>query len=85
MVQFRYRKYGVSKKDYDNMLKNQDYKCKICRQVNIINKRTLDVDHCHKTNKIRGLLCQKCNRGIGLLNDNPVLCARSALYLNGEL
>lgn len=55
----------------------QDGHCYICPRSLI-----LHVDHCHKTHKVRGLLCNKCNRGIGMMNDDPVLLARAIDYLN---
>ena len=57
--------YKITLKDYDDMLKAQDSKCLICGFDG-----PLVVDHCHKTNKIRGLLCSKCNKGIGLLKED---------------
>lgn len=54
------RTYGINIKIYNSMLSDQDGKCKICKEV-----KKLFVDHCHKTNKIRGLLCIKCNTGLG--------------------
>jgi hypothetical protein len=44
----------------------------------------LAVDHNHTTGKIRGLLCPKCNQGIGLLMDNPLFLIRAAEYLRRE-
>ena len=50
------------------MLINQDGRCAICsnRQA----RRNLAVDHCHSTNVVRGLLCDKCNLALGLINEN---------------
>lgn len=62
------RTYGISLLDYESMLKKQGGSCAICK--NNDTNRKLAVDHCHKTNKIRGLLCGKCNRAIGMLDDN---------------
>ena len=47
------------------MYEKQNYSCKICKKINILgDKKGLQVDHCHKTGKIRGLLCPSCNRGM---------------------
>ena len=73
--------YGLSIEQYDTLLKSQDYKCKICgiNQKDFYEK--LSVDHCHKTNKVRGLLCGSCNRAIGQFKDNPIFCDKAAEYL----
>lgn len=54
---------------YDELNLSQDGKCAICDKPCTVNS-VLSVDHCHETGKIRGLLCNKCNTGIGLLGDN---------------
>lgn len=57
------RKYGITQKDFVRMLKNQNGKCKICKTDKPGGRgNTFAIDHCHKTNKIRGLLCVACNR-----------------------
>lgn len=68
--------YRMSNDDFNSMLVKQDYKCKICSST-----RKLVVDHCHLTNKVRGLLCYKCNTGLGLFNDNPDLISKALLYI----
>jgi len=81
------KKYGLTIEQYDEMLQKQNNVCAICQEPSLsldprTNKvRRLAVDHCHKTGKIRGLLCSKCNKGIGLFRDNPVLFANVIKYL----
>lgn len=74
------KNYNLSHEDWLKIWENQDGKCAICGKPF---KKPFDdqVDHNHKTNKIRGLLCKKCNGGIGFLNDNPELTAKATEYL----
>lgn len=71
--------YNITYDEYSNMLKMQNGVCAICEQKESINKN-LSVDHCHETGKIRGLLCLKCNQGIGLLKHNVKWLRKAALY-----
>jgi hypothetical protein len=74
------RKYGISLEDYSNMLNRQNGKCAICGKPEPEKKR-LDVDHCHKTGRVRGLLCTSCNRVLGHAWDDPERLRRAADYL----
>jgi len=71
-------RYGIGEKEYDLMYKKQDGKCAICLKKK---KNNLDVDHCHKSGEIRGLLCNSCNRALGLLNDDDEIIKRAAEYI----
>ena len=71
--------YGITADEYRNMLARQNGVCKICDGEN--NCKRLWVDHCHTTNKIRGLLCASCNTGIGNLQDSPALLRKAADYI----
>ncbi len=78
--------FDMSLEQYKNISKSQDNVCAICRLPETSkpqNGRTknLAVDHCHKTGKIRGLLCGKCNKGIGLLQDNEEILMSAISYL----
>ncbi len=73
-------KWGLSLEDYDNMLQKQNGVCAICFEK-CRSGRRLAIDHCHKTGKIRGLLCGECNNGIGKLKDDPDLLRRAIKYL----
>ncbi|MGW6624247.1 endonuclease VII domain-containing protein [Nocardia sp. NPDC055002] len=74
--------YGITSEEYQAIYKYQGGKCFICRRATGARKR-LSVDHCHATGRVRGLLCQKCNRDIlGHLRDDPEALYRAAEYLN---
>ena len=70
--------YGISLEDYNNLLKSQNNCCTICKSRDNIR---LSVDHCHKTGKVRGLLCGRCNRVIGLMGENKKWLQNAVLYL----
>lgn len=75
----RYKnEYGITVKDYDTMLQTQNNRCAICYK----SSNTLCVDHNHVTGKVRGLLCKKCNIGIGCLNDDAEILANAIKYLS---
>jgi len=73
------RMYGITSDDYNNMLTEQKGVCAICG--NGRGDKHLHVDHCHDTKKVRGLLCQKCNTSIGLLDHNLDTLQKAVLYL----
>lgn len=72
-------KHGITVETYNNILSSQDGKCAICRKK--FDKR-LNVDHCHITMKIRGLLCHKCNIAIGMFEDNTKRLKAAIQYLD---
>ena len=71
-------KYGVSYKDFDKLIIVQKNKCAICKTV-MTQDRCLD--HDHKNNKPRGLLCRKCNWLLGYSNDSIDILKKSIIYL----
>ena len=75
--------YGINLNEYNNLLLKQKYCCAICEANQATLTLALAVDHCHKTNKIRGLLCQRCNRAIGLFNDDAKYLKAAIAYLEG--
>jgi len=64
------RKYGITVEDYNKILQEQKECCMGCRKHQSEFIKVLCVDHCHTTGQIRGLLCNNCNRSLGLLGDN---------------
>jgi hypothetical protein len=74
--------YGVTLAEYEAMFEAQGGRCAICRGLPPENRKTrLAVDHCHDTKKIRGLLCDACNRGIGYFKDSPELLRTAIAYV----
>jgi hypothetical protein len=71
-------RYGITPEDYDQMLKEQNGVCAICK---VRKKEKLHIDHDHKTGRVRGLLCGACNRALGLLKDNTDFLNKAIEYL----
>jgi hypothetical protein len=71
---------GITLEKYEEMSKNQNGVCAICGHISE-DGRQLCVDHCHKTKQIRGLLCTKCNTGLGLFRDDIELFEKAINYL----
>ena len=72
------RKYGLTQNLFEGLVSAQLGHCAICGANEDLK---LHVDHDHNTKKVRGLLCGKCNKAIGLLNDSPDLLRAAADYL----
>lgn len=75
------KQYGLSIQQFEEMVQAQGGLCKVCRRPPDGRWGTLQVDHCHTTGRVRGLLCVNCNQAIGLLQDNPEYAREAARYL----
>lgn len=79
------KRFGITLDDYKRMRDEQGNVCAICGKPETVKRngkdRWLAVDHCHTTNKIRGLLCGKCNPMIGYSQDDPTILDKAAAYL----
>lgn len=75
----RLKTYGISAKHYDRLLAKQHNQCAICSAP--LSWAKTKIDHDHATGKVRGLLCNSCNLGIGLLGDTYEAVKRAAAYL----
>lgn len=71
-------KYGVTEEAYNALFQAQNGRCKICR---LNSPKKLSIDHDHTTGRIRGLLCQSCNVGVGMFKDDVDLLAKAIEYL----
>lgn len=81
------KNYGLTREQYDAMIVAQGGKCAICDEVPVPrtgqkNFRIFDVDHCHATNRVRGLLCHRCNVMLGQARDRPEVLQAAILYLS---
>ena len=75
------REFKITLEEYNKLFKKQLGRCALCGIHQSKLKTSLAVDHCHQTNKIRGLLCMNCNRGVGLLKDDASILQRAIVYL----
>lgn len=81
------RTFGITVDDYERMLAEQGGKCHLChgRPVASKSRRSgnarLHVDHDHQTDKVRRLLCYRCNVGLGLFRDNVAVLSRAIAYI----
>lgn len=74
--------YNITLEDYNVMFTKQEGCCLGCKQHRSLFKRDLCVDHCHITGKIRGLLCDSCNKALGLIKDDKNVLLNLITYLN---
>lgn len=88
LASLKYR-YGITGEQYMEMYRAQHGRCAICSAekepsirgcVGMSRDAVLVVDHCHRTNKVRGLLCDRCNKALGLFFDNQINLQRAASY-----
>jgi hypothetical protein len=80
-VQHHHRqRYSLEPCEFDRLYEEQEGKCACCFSL-FVEPGKLHVDHDHELNKVRGLLCHKCNRGIGLLGDTLESVQRAVSYL----
>lgn len=75
---------GLSMEDYQAMLAEQEGKCAICGEVESGRFSRLAIDHDHATGEVRGLLCGRCNKAIGLLRDSTMIVSSVLNYLTRE-
>jgi hypothetical protein len=75
-------KFGITIDQYNEMLDKQNGQCAICGTTTPDSKHgVFSIDHCHATGKIRGLLCKKCNSGIGMFKESARSLEAAVAYL----
>jgi len=79
------RTYGVGVAWVKEQLDAQGWRCAICKTEGFKMREDhvsgMNLDHCHKTGRVRALLCHNCNRGLGLMQDNPDILRAAADYV----
>lgn len=81
------KRYGLTEEDYEHMFTEQNGVCAICQQPETHTSsrsrrvKMLAIDHDHMTGEVRGLLCNNCNRAIGLLGDSVDTLLNAVGYL----
>jgi hypothetical protein len=78
------KNFGMTLEDYNEILESQNGKCLICESSGRGGRSKrfqLFVDHCHKTGKVRGLLCMKCNSAIGYFDEDIARMKSAISYL----
>lgn len=76
------KKYGISLEEYSRILADQQGGCKICGRLP--GRRSLHVDHDHKTGEVVAILCSRCNTAIGLLQEDPTVLKTATLYVEAK-
>ena len=76
------RSYGIDLEEYQKMLDSQGGVCKICKSPEAKGRwRQFHVDHCHKNGHVRGILCNRCNTMLGMIDDDPSALRAALKYL----
>jgi hypothetical protein len=83
------RKYGLTVEEVAQLLEAQGGCCAICKTTNPLGegntstkRSSFSIDHCHTTGRVRGLLCNACNRGLGFFKDSIENLSTAVAYLN---
>lgn len=75
-------RYGIGLEEYQRIFEAQGGKCAIC-QTNLTPGFGTQIDHCHQSKKVRGILCKYCNTGLAQFRDDVTKLERAILYLKG--
>ena len=80
----RLARYGLTAENYEALWEQQEGRCGICARelVRGLGQRGTHVDHCHSTDRVRGLLCFECNTGLGKLGDDPARLRAALVWLD---
>lgn len=73
------KEYSIDQQQFNAMLEKQKRECSIC--LTLLHEKNTHIDHCHKTKKVRSLLCNRCNQGIGLFDEDLTKIFKAATYI----
>lgn len=79
------KNYGITHEQYEEMLERQSHKCAICESAEHGLRKEAKhwpIDHCHKTNLVRGVLCTNCNQALGYFKDDITILENAINYLD---
>jgi hypothetical protein len=79
-------RYGITVEDYNKLLADQGWCCAICK-ISWLDDESVKhwpVDHSHITGKVRGIICDLCNRGLGYFKEDAEILRSAATYLEGD-
>ncbi len=76
------RDYGLTLEQRDALFTAQGSKCAVCNSADPKTKKGWQVDHCHTSGKVRGILCQPCNTAIGKFEESVAILTRAIEYIN---
>lgn len=77
--------YNITFEEYLQMFENQEHKCDICKKELDLYSQFTHLDHCHESEKVRGILCNSCNRLLGSAKDNISVLKEAINYLEKNL
>lgn len=81
-LQKRCKRHGITPEEFWSIYEEQDGSCPVCDKA--IEAEDSAIDHNHDNGEVRGILCKPCNRGLGLLGDNPENLRRAEDYLKAK-
>lgn len=79
------RLYGITIEQAKRLLEKQGGVCALCDETLEIPSKVAHVDHCHRSGKVRGILCRQCNTALGKLGDSEESLKKTIIYLRGGL
>lgn len=78
------RRYGIPAAEVDARIAAQDGRCPICTSKLVIPSKKTHLDHCHRTSKLRGILCNRCNLMLGYAKESVEVLRRAIKYLEAH-